>query len=78
MKRLVDLLDVVVGVIAFAVAIWQLIVFVTYQDAQGRPDMMAGINHLWLGLVALVVAIACGVIYYIRHVKPIEEIHITE
>ena len=78
MKRMTDLLDVIVGVIAFAIAIWQLIVFVTFRDAKGQPDMMAGISHLWLGLVALVVAIACGVIYYVRHVKPIEEIHITK
>ncbi len=78
MKRLTDLLDVIVGILAFAVAIWQLIVFVTFKDAKGMPDMMAGVNHLWLGLGALIVAIACGVIYYIRHAKPAEEIHITE
>ena len=78
MKRLTDLLDVIVGVLAFAVAIWQLIIFVTFRDARGMPDMMAGINHLWVALGTLVVAIACGVIYYIRHAKPAEEIHITE
>lgn len=77
MKSLTDILDVIIGLIAFAVAIWQLILFVTFKDAAGRSDMMAGVNHLWLAITAIV-AVACVVVYFMRHPRVEEEIHITQ
>lgn len=73
-----DSLAVVVGLAAAIVAIWQFLVFVTYKDVRGMPDMMAGTNHLWLAIVASVVACACAIFFYTRHSKPAEEIHITK
>jgi hypothetical protein len=76
-KSLADILSWIIGAIAFAFAIWQLTVFVTFQDAQGIPDMMAGINHLLWAIVAAVIACACVVISFVRHPHVEEEIHIT-
>ena len=78
MKRLTDILDIIIGVIACVVAIWQLILFVTFKDAAGRSDMMAGINHLWLAIIAAIVAVACVVVYFMRHPRVQEEIHVTK
>lgn len=78
MKSLTDILDIIIGLIAFAVAIWQLILFVTFKDAAGRSDMMAGVNHLWLAIIAAIVAIACVVVYFVRHPRVEEEIHVTK
>ena len=77
MFKLIDLSSVAVGLLAALVAIWQFLIFITFKDARGLPDMMAGVNHLWLAIGAAVVACACAILFYTRHNGPTEEIHIT-
>lgn len=78
MKSLTDVLYGLVGVVAFMVAIWQLILFVTYKNAQGFSDMSAGLNHLWIAVAAAVAAVVCIVLWFLRHPHVEEEIHITD
>ena len=78
MSKLIDFSIVVVGLLAALLSIWQLLIFVTFKDAKGLPDMMAGINHLWLAIGAAVIACACGILLYTRHSGPEEEIHISK
>jgi hypothetical protein len=78
MKSMVDILCGLVGLIALAVTVWQLLSFLGYKDARGLPDMMSGSNHLWLAIGAAIVACACGVYLFIHNRKPVEEIHITD
>lgn len=73
MKSMADILAIVVGLLAFAAAIWQIMLFIN-----ARPDMWAGTNHLWLGILAAIVACICVVVYFVRHHKEVEEIHITD
>lgn len=78
MKRFVDILCWVVGLIAIVVAVWQLFLFLSFKDARGMPDMMAGTSHLWMAIVAAALAIACVVFFFIRNPRREEEIHITD
>lgn len=76
--KMKDILSVVVGLLAFAAAIWQFMLFLGARDPQtGVPDMWAGTNHLWLAILAAVVACVCVVVYFVSHHKEVEEIHIT-
>src|SRR5437868_6366105 len=59
MKSMTDTLLWVVGLLAFALGLWQLMVFLGSKDARGVPDMWSGTNHLWLAIVAAVVACVC-------------------
>ncbi len=77
MKSLTDVFYGIVGVAAFLVAIWQLILFVTNKNAQGFSDMSLGLNHLWVAIGAGVAAVACIVLWFMRHPHVEEEIHIT-
>ena len=78
MRSWTDILCWVVGLIAFAFAIWQFLLFVSNKDARGFTDLAGGLNHLWLSLAAAVVACACGVALFVRRPHVEEEIHITE
>ena len=73
-----NVLCIVVGLIAFVLAIWQLGAFATAKDASGRPDIWAGTSHLWMGTLALIIACVCAVYYFVRNKKEVEEIHITD
>ena len=78
MKSTTDILIWAVGVLAIAVAIWQALTFLTSKDpATGVPDMMAGVGHLWWAIVAGIIAIASVVLYFVRHPRVEEEIHIS-
>jgi uncharacterized membrane protein YidH (DUF202 family) len=77
--NMTNILSVVVGLLAFAAAIWQLMAFLGAKDPQtGHQDMWAGTNHLWLAILAAIVACACAAYYFIRNKKEVEEIHITD
>ena len=78
MKGLTELPIFVLGLLGIAVAIWQSLAFLKARDPQtGIPDMMAGVNHLWWAIAGLVITIVCVVIYFVRHPRVEEEIHIS-
>ena len=78
MKSLTELPIFVIGSLGIAVALWQSIAFLGARDpATGVPDMMAGLSHLWWAIAGVVVTIACVVIYFVRHPRVQEEIHIS-
>lgn len=77
MKSLTDILFGIAGLVAFAMAIWQLVLFVTFRGPDGYLDMGAGVHHLWWAILAAVIAIACVVAYFVRHPRVEEEIHIS-
>ena len=76
MNRLIDALAVIGGVFFGVIAIWQFLVFATFKDAQGYPNLWGGLNHLWLSIGAVVIACACAALYILRH-NTVEEIHIS-
>jgi hypothetical protein len=78
MKSLTDILIGIGGVAALLIGFWQLMTFVGYRDPEGKPDMWLGVNHLYIASVCLIIAIACVVIYFVRHPRVEEEIHVTK
>jgi uncharacterized membrane protein len=78
MKSLVDILAWVVAALAAIFAIWKTILFLSARDANGIPDMMHGLQHLWWAIGGAVVVIACVVILFVRHPHVEEEIHVTK
>jgi heme exporter protein D len=78
MKSMLDILMWVVGLAAAIFAIYEYYLFATYKGTTGTFDMQGGQSHLWLAIAATVVALACGIIYFVRHVNKEEEIHITQ
>jgi ABC-type dipeptide/oligopeptide/nickel transport system permease component len=78
MKSVNELPIFVIGLLGIALAIWKSIAFLSARDpATGVPDLMAGVNHLWLAIAGLVVTIVCVVMYFVRHPRIQEEIHIS-
>jgi uncharacterized membrane protein len=79
MKNTTDILIWVVGLLAIVLAVWQAFAFLGAKDPRtGVPDMMWGVNHLWLAILMAIVSIACIVIYFVRHPRVEEEIHISQ
>ncbi len=72
-----DIIIILAGLAALVIAVWQLLVFVGYKT-NGLPDMWAGVNHLYISIVCFVVAVTCVVVYFIRHPRVEEEIHVTK
>jgi uncharacterized membrane protein len=78
MKSLTELPIFVIGLLGITVAIWKSMAFLGARDpATGVPDMMAGVNHLGWAVAGVVVTIVCVVIYFVRHPRVQEEIHIS-
>ena len=78
MKSLTELPIFVIGLLGIAVAIWKSIAFLGARDPQtGIPDMMHGLHNLWWAIAGLVVTIVCVVLYFVRHPRIQEEIHIS-
>lgn len=71
MSKGLDIVYLLVGVVAFGVAIWQIYLFIQ------SPGTTTN-SHLWFAITAGVVALASGIGYFLRHVNKEEEIHITE
>jgi hypothetical protein len=71
MSKGLDVIYLLVGIVALGVAIWQIYLFIQ------SPGTTTN-SHLWFAIVAGVVALACGIGYFLRHVNKEEEIHITE
>ena len=78
MKSVTELPIFVIGLLGIALAIWKSIAFLGARDpATGVPDLMAGVNNLWWAIAGLVVTIVCVVMYFVRHPRIQEEIHIS-
>ena len=71
MSKGLDVIYLLVGIVALGVAIWQIYLFIQ------SPGTTTN-SHLWFAIVAGVVALACGIGYFLRHVNKEEEFHITE
>lgn len=79
MKSMTDVLFGIVGLAAAAIAVWLLVLFLTAVDPGTRlPDMSYGVKYLMGAVVALVVACAAVVAYFVRHPRVEEQIHITD
>ncbi len=79
MKNMADVVFGIIGLAAIATAIWMLILFLTAVEPNTRlPDMSYGLKYLWIAIAAFVVAIATVVVYFVRHPRVEEEIHITK
>ncbi len=78
MKSLNELPIFVLGLLGILVALWQSVAFLGARDpGTGIPDLMAGVNHLWWAIAGVAVAILSVVIYFVRHPRIQEEIHIS-
>ncbi len=78
MKGLLDMPICIVGLLGIAIAVWQSMSFLGAKDpSTGIPDMMAGVNHLWWAIGATIIATLCAVLYFVRHPRIEEEIHIS-
>ncbi|MFN2482703.1 MAG: hypothetical protein ABR554_14705 [Pyrinomonadaceae bacterium] len=71
MSRTMDIVYWVVGLIASAGAIYYFVRFLNLP-----PD--SNDKSLWIAIGAAVVACICALLYFLRHMDPEEEIHITE
>lgn len=78
MKSMLDILLWVVGLAAAVFAVYEYYLFATYKNATGSFDMQGGKSYLWMAIAATVIALACGIVYFVRHVNKEEEIHITQ
>lgn len=78
MKSMLDILLWVVGLAAAVFAIYEFYQFATFKSATGGFDMQGGQSYLWMAIGATVVALVCGILYFVRHVNKEEEIHITQ
>ena len=78
MKSLLDMPIFIVGLLGIAIAVWQSMAFLGARDPAGIPDMMAGVNHLWWAIGAAIIATLCAVLYFVRHPRIEEEIHISK
>ena len=78
MKSLNELPIFVIGLLGIAVAIWKFMAFLSARDpATGVPDLMHGVHNLWWAIAGVIIAIACVVMYFVRHPRVQEEIHIS-
>jgi len=78
MKSTTDILLWVVGLLAFGLGLWQLMLFLGAKDSKGNVDMSAGTSHLWMAIAAAVLACICVAWAFARRPHVQEEIHITE
>jgi heme/copper-type cytochrome/quinol oxidase subunit 4 len=78
MKSTTDMILWAIGLLAFVLGLWQLMLFLGATDAKGNADMWAGTTHLWTAIAAAIVACACVAWAFTRRPHVQEEIHITE
>ena len=69
-----DLLFAVVGLIAAGVGAWQIW---TFLQPVPKGEVVNN-NHLYIGIVCVIVALICGVFFMLGRVNKNEEIHVTE
>ena len=69
-----DLLFAAVGLIAAGVGAWQIW---TFSQPVPKGEVVNN-NHLYIGIVCVIVALICGVFFMLGRVNKNEEIHVTE
>jgi hypothetical protein len=67
----------IIGLAMAALATWQFYLFVAFKNSQGLPEAQGGTLHLWLAVVAAVVACLCAFAGIFRRINKTEELHIT-
>ena len=77
MKSRMSSILIGVGVLAALVAVWQFYLFVIFRDTRGALDAQGGGSHLWLAILAAVVACASVGFGIFRNINQTEEFHIT-
>ena len=78
MKSMTDILLWVVGLLAFGVGLWQLMLFLGARDERGIQDLWSGTTNLYAAIAAAAVACGCIAWAYARRPHVEEEIHITK
>lgn len=76
--KILDIVLWVAGLAALGVTLWQLVLFMGGRDAQGRQDMWAATNNLYMAIAAAIVACVCIAWAFSRRPHGVEEIHITK
>ncbi len=71
MKNMIGPLSLLIAIVAAIFAVYEFVVFTYSKGREGNT------NHLWLAIVAAVIACACALIFLVRRVNKEEEIHIT-
>ncbi len=71
MNSIIGPLSLVIAILAAAFAVYEFVVFTYSKGREGNT------NHLWLAIIAAVIACACALIFFVRRVNKEEEIHIT-
>jgi uncharacterized membrane protein HdeD (DUF308 family) len=67
-----DMLSIGVGLIAIVIGAWQMYAYIT------QPPKDPSSMHLIVAIIAIVVAIVCGIFFMLGRVNKQEEIHITK
>lgn len=78
MKIMIDVLSIVAGIAALVFAVYQFYLFATRRVEAGVYDPHSNTYHLWLAVAAAVIALICGLAFFVRRVNKEEEIHITQ
>lgn len=73
-----DIITGLVGLAALVIAVWQLMIFMGARDAAGNNDMTLGMTNLYASVLCFAIAVACVVVYFLRHPRVQEEIHVTK
>lgn len=78
MRSMIDVLSVVASLAALVFAVYQFYLFATTKAETGVYDPHSNTYHLWLAIAAAVIAVVCGLAFFLRRVNKEEEIHITQ
>jgi cytochrome bd-type quinol oxidase subunit 2 len=71
MNSIIGPLSLVIAIAAAAFAVYEFFLFGNSPGREGHT------NHLWMAIIAAVIACACALIFFVRRVNKEEEIHIT-
>jgi uncharacterized membrane protein len=72
MKSIKDILLILVALAAAAFAVYRFYLFAV------TPGTTTGTHHLWWAIGATIIALVCGLFFFLGHVNKEEEIHITQ
>ena len=78
-SKILNISLTLVSALSALVALWQFYLFVQFRNAAGRLDPQGGPLHLWLAILAALIACAAGAYMafsFVNHDKD-DVIHIT-